>query len=108
MPLFEIMLFIVKTLKMGFSKTGWRNFFLFLDLRPTLTNAKKGAKQFPMDIFCFQAKIKNRCEGKLTKTPGFLQGTVNDTSLEILIIALLESQIKLGVASTGNCHAHQN
>ena len=61
LPLFEIMLYMVKTLKMGFFKNGWRDFFLFLDLRSTQTNTKNGQTSFPCTFFVSKPQSKIHC-----------------------------------------------
>ena len=58
LPLFEIMLYMVKTLKMGFFKKGWRDFFLFLDLRSTQTNTNNGQTSFPCTFFVSKPQSK--------------------------------------------------
>ena len=64
LPLFEIMLYMVKTLKMGFFKKGWRDFFLFLDLRSTQTNTNNGQTSFPCTFFVSKPQSKIGVDGK--------------------------------------------
>ena len=63
LPLFEIMLNMVKTLKMGFFKKGWRDFFLFLDLRSTQTNTNNGQTSFPCTFFVSKPQSKIGVKG---------------------------------------------
>ena len=50
-----------KNLKNGIFQKGLERFFSFSGFKVYSNQYRKWAKQFPMDIFCLQATIKDRC-----------------------------------------------